>query len=47
VDRLGYAARCGDRVMIDELLMQSIPGFVPGKRPWDVTIAEPGTPPIV
>jgi FlaA1/EpsC-like NDP-sugar epimerase len=38
VSRLEEAARMGDRVSIDALLAEAVPGFSPAVRPWDVTV---------
>jgi FlaA1/EpsC-like NDP-sugar epimerase len=39
VGDLERAARQGDRVSIDALFVEAIPGFVPPQRPWDVGVA--------
>ncbi len=38
VSRLEEAARAGDRVSIDALLVEAVPGFNPAVRPWDVKV---------
>jgi FlaA1/EpsC-like NDP-sugar epimerase len=38
VSRLEEAARAGDRVSIDALLAEAVPGFRPAARPWDVKV---------
>jgi FlaA1/EpsC-like NDP-sugar epimerase len=38
VDDLWHAATGGDRVAIDALLAEVVPGFTPATRPWDVRI---------
>ena len=38
VRRLGEAASMGDRVAIDALLGEAVPGFTPAPRPWDVRV---------
>jgi len=35
---LEEAARQGDRVAIDALLGEAVPGFMPAPRPWDVRV---------
>ena len=38
VTRLEQAAHTGDRVSIDALLCEAVPGFTPAVRPWDVKV---------
>jgi hypothetical protein len=38
VRRLEEAALQGDRVSIDSLLAEVVPGFKPAVRPWDVNV---------
>ena len=38
IDQLGQAARRGDRVSIDALLREAVPGFNPAERPWDIRV---------
>ena len=38
IDRLGDAAQRGDRVSIDALLGEAVPGFHPAGRPWDIQV---------
>ena len=38
IRRLDEAARRGDRVAIDALLGEAVPGFMPAPRPWDVRV---------
>jgi len=38
IDELGQAARRGDRVSIDALLREAVPGFHPAERLWDIRV---------
>ena len=38
IDQLHDAARQGDRVAIDALFAEAVPGFHPAGRPWDVRV---------